>query len=223
VNRRGFTLVELLVASALTALMLGGAVAVFRQVQSASDGARRYARLSHTGRVVLDMVARDLSCITSYEANKDEIIVAVTAEADVDEEVEEPPRRDEVHFLCRRPPHVGATDFVEVSYFLHDDEETGRAQFIRRWQAPPDQDISMGGRYEVLTEQVVSFGLSYYDGAEWLDEWTEIAALPVAIRAVIVLADAGLRRTLRLSAVAKMPVELIGGDLLKQLAEEEEY
>jgi len=145
--------------------------------------------------------------------------VAVSQEAPGPPDVE-PAGRGEVHFLCRRPATPEGSDFLEVSFFIQEDAETGKAALVRRWQAPPDEDITMGGTYEALTDQVSSLTFEYYDGVEWLAEWTDVASLPLAVRISLEMRDEGLRNPLRLSTVVPMPTELVGEDLLNQTGQE---
>jgi len=187
--RRGFTVVELLVASTVVAIVVAASAGVFTAIHKGARKARVRAELAHVGRVVLSMMARDIQSLWAFEANKDEIIVAVKGEAPVGEDREANVARDELHFVTKSPAEPLGADLVEMSYFVHEDPETGRLALLRRWQAPPDEDITLGGAYETLTDSVISLAFAFYDGNEWLDEWDSVSVMPLAVRVTVGLID----------------------------------
>jgi len=207
-KRRGFTLIELLLASALTSLLIGAAVGVFAAVHKNTAKARAHIELTHVGRALLDDMSRHVACMWSYMGSKDELLVAVTEETGTlegENGAGGEPRSDELHFVARCPVEPRGTDFVEISYFVHEDEDTGRKNLIRRWQAPPDEDITMGGRYEALSDRVVSLAFEYYDGFEWTDDWPYIEELPDAVRITLGLADETTSSNVTLTVVVDIP------------------
>jgi type IV pilus assembly protein PilW len=57
---RGFSLVELMVAMALSLLLLGGVVAVFMSSRASYEATDRLSRIQESGRFALDEIARDV-------------------------------------------------------------------------------------------------------------------------------------------------------------------
>ena len=223
-KRRGFTLIELLLASGLTSLLIGAALGVFVAVHKNTEKARVHIELTHVGRALLDDLSRHVACMWRYKASKDELLVAVTDETatlEGAEGSEARERSDELHFLARCPVEPRGTDFVEISYFIHEDAETGRKTLIRRWQGPPDEDITMGGRYEALSNRVVSLAFDYYDGFEWTQDWPYIEQLPDAVRITLSLADEATASAAVLTVVVDIPGAKVQDEEGEESEEEE--
>jgi len=207
-TRQAFTLIELLLASALTALLIGGSVGVFTAVQKNTAEARARINLSREGRVIIEQIGRHVGAMWKYERNKSELLVAVTGESGSFGEIagadDEEPRLDEIHFVARATVEAKGTDFVEVSYFIHEDDDSGERTLMRRWQAPPDDDITMGGGYEGLSKRTDYLEFEYYDGLEWTEEWTDGQFLPVAVRITLGLSDKETSAAVKLLLVVRV-------------------
>src|SRR4051794_24843321 len=59
-NRRGFSLVELLVAMGLSLILLAGVATMFASSRGSYETNERLARLEENGRFALDTIARDI-------------------------------------------------------------------------------------------------------------------------------------------------------------------
>src|SRR5262249_4071448 len=57
---RGFSLVELMVAMAISLMLLGGVVAVFMSSRASYEATDQLSRIQETGRFALDEIARDV-------------------------------------------------------------------------------------------------------------------------------------------------------------------
>ncbi len=163
---RGFTLIELMIATALSTLILGAAYAAFQAVMSLQSGVESRSDLLQRGRVVCDLIARDLR--HTAPAPEDAPFVGRVFET-------EGYSATQVHFTSHHwtPVLPGERDLCEVSYFVRKDPVTQEIALFRRRDPSPDEDPQSGGLIERLTTQVVAFQLDYFDGSTWSSEWGE--------------------------------------------------
>lgn len=197
-NRRGFTLIEMVISTALMALILGGGYACLRSGIQSQALVDSRTEAFQNARVALKLLSADLrsACQLSdkYEflgMNRE----IGTAEA------------DNLDFGTHNytPQQSGEADFCEVSYYLRKAEKTpGRLDLYRRRDASRDDEPLAGGTEELLVEGVQALRLEYYDGFQWFDEWgdpegkhkgspnlagrSNLAGLPEAVRITLSLA-----------------------------------
>lgn len=197
-TRRGFTLIEMVISTALMALILGGGYACLRSGIQSQALVDSRTEAFQNARVALKLLSADLrnACPLSdkYEflgMNRE----LGTAEA------------DNLDFGTRNyaPQQPGEADFCEVSYYLRKAEKApGRLDLYRRRDPSRDDEPLAGGTEELLVEGVQALRLEYYDGFEWFDEWgdpegkhknspnlagrSNLAGLPEAVRITLSLA-----------------------------------
>lgn len=164
--RRGFTLLEVLLALTLMALVLG-------LIQGTYSGASRSRALSgaesrevHAATVALDRLANELACAftstaTPLRARATRFVVASGLDG-----------WSALTFVTRLAALPGSLPGgeAEVGYLVERDAD-GVPRLRRRESRDLDGDPEEGGvPYEVLP-QVSRFEVRCYDGTEWLDAW----------------------------------------------------
>jgi len=172
---RGFTLLEVLISLGVLVVITSALYATYTGNLQAVEAVRDQEISFQTARVVLDLMERDLT----------------SAVGAVQEEGKEPDERmgfvaesleyeglptDRMQFTCNT--HIAwsetspRTDLCEVGYILEEDGETGKLTLYRRDQAMPDGDLEQGGETMVLSKDVTSLDLLFYDkeGQEF-EEW----------------------------------------------------
>lgn len=203
---RGFSLVEVLVAVAITAFMAGMALGAFRQVDRAAEISRAQGDRYAGARLALTRLARELS-------------MAFVSDHYDRERLRERPtlfvgREDELLFTTfahdRLVKDARESDQAVVEYTLESDpENSGSEALFRRSRARIDEDADRGGRKDVVAEHVTSFRLQYWDEKrkDWVREWSTRSVdhpsdLPrrVRIELELTLADG---RTEKLSTEAR--------------------
>lgn len=203
---RGFSLVEVLVAVAITAFMAGMALGAFRQVDRAAEISRAQGDRYAGARLALTRLARELT-------------MAFVSDHYDRERLRERPtlfvgREDELLFTTfahdRLVKDARESDQAVVEYTLESDPENpGSEALFRRSRARIDEDADRGGRKDVVAEHVTSFRLQYWDEKrkDWVREWSTRSVdhpsdLPrrVRIELELTLADG---RTEKLSTEAR--------------------
>lgn len=160
----GFTLIELVISSALTAIILISAYACLRGGVSSDKLIESRSRAAQSARVAMSLMTADLRCATKL--SKDfEFLGMSRMLGDVE--------ADNLDFGTRnytpRAPREG--DFCEVSYFLDKNRETGSYSLWRRRDPTPDPEPLSGGSREEIAEDLLGLRFEYYDGFEWFDDW----------------------------------------------------
>ena len=163
-SRRGFTLMELVISSAIASIVLvagyvclRAGIATQRTVETRSD-------LLQSGRVALAMMAADLRAATPLSTDYEFVGMTRT--------VGDIPASNldfATHHYTPRRPHEG--DFCEVSYFVDQTGETGGLSLWRRRDPTPDEEPLTGGSREEIVSGVRALLIEYYDGFEWFETW----------------------------------------------------
>lgn len=179
--RRGFTLLEVLLALALMALVLS-------LIQGTYSGASRSRALSgaesrevHAATVALDRLVNELastftSSATPFRARATRFVAASGFDG-----------WSTLTFVTRLAPLPGSLPGgeAEVGYLVERDTD-GVSRLRRRESRDLDGDPEEGGvPYEVLPH-VSRFEVRCYDGTEWLEDWDsadreEEPRLPLAV------------------------------------------
>lgn len=163
-SRRGFTLMELVISSAIASIVLVAGYMCLRAGIATQKTVETRSDLLQSGRVALAMMAADLRAATPLSTEYEFVgmtrtVGDVTA-ANLD---------FATHHYTPRRPHEG--DFCEISYFVDQNRETGEFSLWRRRDPAPDDDPLTGGNREEIVSGVRAFLVEYYDGFEWFETW----------------------------------------------------
>jgi general secretion pathway protein J len=196
--RRGFTLLELMVAMAVMASISLLIYSAFSGLQRSREGILRVTDRYREGRMAMDLIVRDLS--SAFLTNN--LPVSGTPPVKTTAFIGKPgapvDRLDFATFAYRRlTADSHESDQAEVSYFGAPDPESGTVELLRRVDPIVDTDPERGGRVEVLATDVGLFDVQYLDPLTglWTEEWdTRQGAgpgyrLPYQVRVILVLHD----------------------------------
>ena len=204
---RGFTLLELLVAVFISALVLGLIATSFFQIINAKEKVEDQLELIHEARVIFSRVGKDLSSVyprgkvANSAANYPYIYFLATNEEQTDNS------RLEFSSFTRNPIEFNReSDQSEITYFLariedddNYDEENQVYALIRRENPWIGNDE--GGTQYPISERVKSFKLTFQNKKksndplieeEDIKEWNAVqlgGALPRAVGVEVVLTD----------------------------------
>lgn len=204
-GRSGFTLIEVMAAVVLSAIVITIAVSFQINLGSATDAARERLRTQRQAVALLDRLARDLASTYFISPSKRVIAgvnpwVFLTGRDFVDDD-----HSDKIKFITRnhQPQNLDghASDLAVVAYYLT--EEPDRPGYkLMRWRKirmPMAYDASFpapDNEYaDVIGENLASFSLSMIDasGSE-VPEWDSDRkrgkhSLPIAVRIKISMLD----------------------------------
>jgi len=182
---RGFTLVELMIAAAITALIGSVIAGSYVQVDRAATIVRDQASRSAGARVAMSRMASELSMAflsdhfdakrfrdrpTLFKGQGDALLFTTMAHV-------------------RRYQDATESDQVLVEYLVERDLATGEDALYRREKVHIDDEPDRGGRKDLVADHVARLELGYWDRVrkEWLKEWSTRSAerlneLPTRIR-----------------------------------------
>jgi len=190
-GRRGFTLVELMVAVSITAATVGAIYGVFTVGFDVSQRGARRSRLSYEANLVFDAISRDVRGAFDPESQE---LPAFAGDAQRMEFFTTgsgsgrrtwPARRVSYSFSRTR-------DAAEGEVTLEEQPFAGTSPLV---------DGSAG---EVLVDRVRAFRLRYYKEHRWLESWQE-EGVPPAVEVEIEIAAEDSESTVKFTAVIDVP------------------
>ncbi len=216
---RGLTLLEVLIAVAILALVATLIYGAFDGMQKSRDGLTRINDRYHQARTALSRMSRELESafISFHTPLVAAQSVRMTAFVGRDSN---PDRVDFTSFShLRIGKNSHESDQNEIGYFLSKDPDVrDKLDLVRREAKYIDLDPANGGVLNVLCEDVQSFNLQYLDpySQQWVDSWDSMQAagqpgrLPQQVRITLELKPGlnypALKLTTRTTLAMQMPL-----------------
>jgi uncharacterized membrane protein YgcG len=182
--RRAFTLVEVMVAGVITALVLGSVSGSLAQLGRAKNTCKQRLEAYLRADAAMNVLRRDIiSVVRSDDLFDTRLLlyhdIVSTPVGDVD--------RDEILiFNTRLRPVRDISTFTgegmeyETQYRVEEDE-FGPALWQRR-DTLPDEYLQGGGMIKPAVENIVGLAIEAYDGDKWYEEWdSDYDGLPLAV------------------------------------------
>ncbi len=211
-SARGFSLVELMIAVAITATLGAMTVGAFAQIDHASQVARAQAERYESARLALARMAREVSAAflsdnydharfrerpTLFVGREDQLLLSTMAHQRLYQDARE-------------------SDQAIVEYTVESDPDGGGEQALfRREKVHLDDEPDRGGRKDLVAAHVVGLTVAYWDQkrGDWAREWSTKSvdnanALPSRVRFTleVKLADG---RTERFVTEARLEVRTV--------------
>jgi general secretion pathway protein J len=170
-KKPGFTMVELLVASVIAAFVAIVAVGSLRAFSASSERVEENIAVAGEVRFAANVISQDL--LNFYkDTNRDNMkFTAMLEDTGGGEECV-------MTFwtVSRMPARMNQpeSDVYEVEYLLmRNDEPDAGGTLVRRYWPNPDKDRDPGGVMTAIAEGIAFFELRFFDGTEWVSEWSE--------------------------------------------------
>ena len=175
----GFTLIEMLLAIALSALLLVTVYSTYFSIARSIDTTLETQELLETGRVLLEMIKRDIRGVAGGR------FPLVSTLEEIDGKLV-----TNVSFITSTPSTTNPFRWSKVGYALTRDEQ-GRWIFIKKEARNPNDDLDQLGKVFEVSKLVTSFRLTFFDGTEWLEQWDSRSTgkLPKQIRITVEISD----------------------------------
>lgn len=225
VRRRlsGFTLLELLVAITILAMISMLLYGAFNGLRNTRDGVGEVSGRYHEGRSAMQRIARELqSAFLSFNRPIDQSLI--TRETLFKGTRGSPADRvDFTAFAHRRlDRNAHESDQCELSYFgSQDPKQRGVTDLVRRESPVIDLEPDRGGRVQVLATDIDLFQLEYLDPftGRWSEQWDSSQAigqtnrLPYQVHITLVLnggqrtAQGRARGTIKFDTKVQIPIQ----------------
>jgi len=220
--RRGFTLLELLVAISILAMVSALIYSAFAGMQRSKQGLERIQERYREGRIALHRITRELQSayLSAHVPNDPTLIVQSTAFIG-----KRGTPADRVDFNAfanlRKDRDAHESDQAEISYFGSPNPDgSGRIDLVRRISTRLDMKPDRGGRVEVLATDIDLFDVEYLDPTtdRFVDTWDSTSAtaqlgrLPLQVRITLVLnggrrsQHGGGQNRIRLVSTVDLPI-----------------
>ena len=184
-SRRGFSLLEVMIAIAITAVIGAMAAGVFQQVDHASTVARDQGERYAGARLALTRLSRELSMAfisehydrarfrdrpTLFKGDGEQLLFTTMSHVRLVQDVKE-------------------SDQAVVEYLVERDPASNEDALFRREKARIDDEPDRGGRKDLVATHVKALSLRYWDlkRKEWVREWStrspeRLNELPTRVR-----------------------------------------
>jgi len=173
-GQRGVTLIEIMIAVAITAVMGVMAMGAFQRTYAAKELTEAQDERFSSAHVALSRLSRELSqafLSDHYDRKRFREPPTIFRGKDGGE-------RDDLLFAtmshARLVRDAKESDQAVVEYMVEPDpDRSGENALFRREKARIDEDAERGGAKEVVCEHVISFDVQYWDWRrqEWTREW----------------------------------------------------
>jgi general secretion pathway protein J len=193
----GFTLIEVLIAVSILALISGLLVTSFSSLKRSKEGIQRSSDRYREGRLAMARITRELeSAYVSKHIPIDQSMAVIRTifKAQQDSPAD---RLDFNAFVNRRTDRdARQSDQGEVSYYGEESpHNAGQIDLLRRLNTRLDLEPTEGGRAEVLATDIDLFDLQFLDPllGSWIEEWDtstvvgQLDRLPLQIKVQLVL------------------------------------
>lgn len=166
-SRRGFTLIEIVISSALMSLILVSAYLCLNAGMAGKKMVEPRADIFQSARVALALVSADLRGACRLPGDS-----AFLGMKRMVGEVQS----DNLDFATHNytPRHALEGDFCEVSYYAEQNPQTGRFSLWRRRNPTLAPDPLSGGSKEEIARDVLGARFEYSDGLDWYENWGEV-------------------------------------------------
>ena len=171
---RGFTLIELMVAGMIAALIIGAAWSITGQVASARQ--RLDLRSAHFAAADAALHAVESALRQTFRNPNPEASPAITF-VGLDDVYDGRPA-DRLRFWRVSDERVRdgypESDVHEVEFYLEPiDDESPYPALLRRTDPTRNELPDEGGVVELIAENVIAMDLTYFDGEVWTDDWPD--------------------------------------------------
>jgi type II secretory pathway component PulJ len=163
-NRLAFTLIEIVISSALMALILVSAYLCLNAGIAGKKIIEPRADLFQTVRVTLALLSADLRGACPLPGDSPFLGMKRTM-GDTE--------ADNLDFATHNytPRHAHEGDFCETSYYVEQDPQSHRFSLWRRRNPTLALDPMSGGSKEEIAGNLIGVRYEYSDGDDWYDNW----------------------------------------------------
>ena len=197
-KRKGFTLLELIVATTIFTIVIAAAYSLFDSARSVTSRAELRAQLFQSARAALQAIEEDLrgAVMVASPTPTDLAFIGTSSGSET-----QPLDRLEFVAVNRHtasPYDINVVDVVrggdvsKVYYWIEQDETRKVHGLVRerpKELLPPGGVVRREEDVVELAQEVVHVNFRYYDAGEWRDTWdsSQVRRLPKAVEVTVIV------------------------------------
>ena len=186
-TRRGFTLVELIIAGIIAVIVVGTLGTSLSQLARARASSKVRLNAHLRANTALEKIRRELQQVIRSD-NLIDTRILLTGDS-VNSPIGDLPRNDVLIYSTKLSPVRNKTyegDGIEHEVQLRvTDDESGSALWMRS-DSVPDDNEGGGGKAAPMMDGIIGLYIEASDGTDWYDSWdSDINGLPVALRVTV--------------------------------------
>jgi prepilin-type N-terminal cleavage/methylation domain-containing protein len=168
-RRSGFTLIEVVISSALMSLILLSAYICFNAAIGGRKTMEPRLEVIQNARVAMALMTADLRNACPLD-DQSQFLGMRRMLGDV--------AADNIDFATHNytPQRSREGDFCQMSYYLDRDAATGQLSLYRRRNPTIAPDSLSGGSKEEIATGIKGLQFEYSDGTDWYDTWGDVSA-----------------------------------------------
>jgi general secretion pathway protein J len=182
-RKRGFTLVEVLLASIIGVFIALVAVGTLKVVTDSAGMVEESMSTAAEVQYAANMIQRDLTNFYRDKESENTRLVGF------DNQNPDAPSSQIVFYTVGRvKARYGQpeSDIYEVEYLLRQEDSDSKSDLYRRLWPNPNKESQPGGVLTRIAEGIDLFSIRYFDGEEWQFEWPEdMGKMPELIEVTI--------------------------------------
>ena len=187
ITRRGFTLVELIIAGIIAVIVVGTLGTSLSQLARARASSKVRLNAHLRANTALEKIRRELQQVIRSD-NLIDTRILLTGDS-VNSPIGDLPRNDVLIYSTKLSPVRNKTyegDGIEHEVQLRvTDDESGSALWMRS-DSVPDDNEGGGGKAAPMMDGIIGLYIEASDGTDWYDSWdSDINGLPVALRVTV--------------------------------------
>ena len=187
ITRRGFTLVELIIAGIIAVIVVGTLGTSLSQLARARASSKVRLNAHLRANTALEKIRRELQQVIRSD-NLIDTRILLTGDS-VNSPIGDLQRNDVLIYSTKLSPVRNKTyegDGIEHEVQLRvTDDESGSALWMRS-DSVPDDNEGGGGKAAPMMDGIIGLYIEASDGTDWYDSWdSDINGLPVALRVTV--------------------------------------
>lgn len=197
--RRGMTLIEVLVSVMISTILVTAAYGIYVAAANGWSTSRRRMDMHQRARVSLDLIGR---CLRAAAVSEDTAFLfeGENVEAEMEDGVALGdgvlPAQDVIAFRTNAPLYLPgereAPDQTRLEFFLEAPlaaEEDAPLSLAMKIDANLEEDTAETGWLMEICEGIEELNFRYFDGTEWVDDWSSSLGVPRVVEVTLVVAD----------------------------------
>lgn len=185
-KKNGFTLIELLAAITIALILIGAVYETLNAAIKSKEKGTLISERNQKARIILGMIREDLESSSLSKATPSWSFTATTYSTGS-------VYKDTLKFIALNQTvdwdSTGQSDEAVILYSIDTNPNTGDIGLLKTVNRQITSPDSENLEYQMISKDINSLHFQYYDGSEWLDEWTSTDKLPKMVSITIGMPD----------------------------------